>query len=1056
MNAEKRSIPPKVLLQLLAAVTCSVAVVLLPLNVKAAENNVLPAISSTEQQSDVIANGKENGISWSVTSDGLLTLTTESGVSTIKNYDYNETYAPWEPYAVQVKKIVIEKNITYIGKYAFYGCKNATEIEIGSSVKEIASHAFGSYFTSVTIPASVTSIDKYAFHSAGALNGYHVDSQNKNYCNDEMGVLFDKDKTQLLHAPINLEGKYVVPDTVQTLVDSCFNGCEKLTELEIGDSVTSIDSSAFGTCAHLKKLSIGDSVKNVSDLFSRCKLPELETLNLGSGFTEIKNLYGLPSLLDINVSENNETYSSVDGILYSKDKTILQKYPCGRTGTFQVPDGVKDARGFENCKIEAVILPEGVTKVGYFRGCKNLVKVQLPDTVTEIGGFSDCTSLEEIVLPDGIETLNQYAFSECSKLTNITLPEKLTLIEQYAFQNCTSLKEITLPKQLSKLDWSVFTGCTALSTVTFKGAAPYIVDSAFKNVTATCYYPKNNLSWTDEKKADYGGTLSWVPYEVNEFDGEEHTYAVLNTNATLAYQINESALTAVITHCNTDATGALTIPDTIDEYKVIKIGAEAFKDCLGLESVVIPQTVSDIEESAFQGCKKLANVTLPEGITEIKPYTFSGCGLTSLEFPDSLVKIGDYAFQNLKVHDLTIPDHIEICGTGAFANSSLNSVVLPDGLTEISDSMFDGSHELRQVKLPQNLKRIGNKAFSTCYELRDMVLPEGVTFIGDEAFQVCGAYVTYGAYYSASGFTSITLPSTLQHIGKKAFYMCQSLRSIVIPDQVTEIDTYTFAYCYKMATIVFPANITRIAGDAFIQCADRISGTTMTFRWNAPVIESGAFSSVTGTAYYPSNNPDWTNSMLQQYGAKKLTWVAQEMEKPDGAGGGSGGNPGGEDGDNSGETGGDSKPINVNVSNSTSQAGENGASLTPPENGWTTGSNTFSVSAGAPCMVAISQDDGKTYERLPATKNSDGSYSYTAEDMTEDSTLAVMLLGDINGDGQISTADEIKGKAAVLNKVELEPLQKLAADVNHDGNLTTADITRLKSTILGKASLEWE
>lgn len=861
MNAEKRSIPPKVLLQLLAAVTCSVAVVLLPLNVKAAENNVLPAISSTEQQSEVIANGKENGISWSVTSDGLLTLTTESGVSTIKNYDYNETYAPWEPYAAQVKKIVIGENITYIGKHAFYGCKNATEIEIGSSVKEIASYAFGSIFTSVIIPASVASIDDTAFRGAGVSQGYYVDSQNPSYCNDENGILFNKDKTQLVYAPRNLTGKYAVPDTVQRLTDYCFSNCEKLTELTIGDSVEEIPTSAFHGCSHLKNLSIGNGVKSVGNLFINSQLPELETLYLGSGFNRINNFDKLPALLNINVSENNETYTSIDGILYSKDKTILQKYPCGRMGTFQVPDGVKEARGFENCKIEAVILPEGVTKVGYFRGCKNLVKVQLPDTVTEIGGFSDCTSLEEIVLPDGIETLNQYAFSECSKLTNITLPEKLTLIEQYAFQNCTSLKEITLPKQLSKLDRSVFTGCTALSTVTFKGAAPYIVDSAFKNVTATCYYPKNNLSWTDEKKADYGGTLSWVPYEVNEFDGEEHTYAVLNTNATLAYQINESALTAVITHCNTDATGALTIPDTIDEYKVIKIGAEAFKDCLGLESVVIPQTVSDIEESAFQGCKKLANVTLPEGITEIKPYTFSGCGLTSLEFPDSLVKIGDYAFQNLKVHDLTIPDHIEICGTGAFANSSLNSVVLPDGFTEISDSMFDGSHELRQVKLPQNLKRIGNKAFSTCYELRDMVLPEGVTFIGDEAFQVCGAYVTYGDYYSASGFTSITLPSTLQHIGKKAFYMCQSLKSIVIPDQVTEIDTYTFAYCYKMATVVFPANITRIADDAFIQCADRISGVTMTFRWSAPEIGSATFSSVTGTAYYPSNNPDWTSSI---------------------------------------------------------------------------------------------------------------------------------------------------------------------------------------------------
>lgn len=603
MNAEKCSIPPRALLQLLAAVACSVAVALLPLNVKAAENNVVPAVSSTEQQSEVIANGKENGISWSVTSDGLLTLTTESGVSTIRNYDYNETYAPWEPYAMQVKKIVIGKNITYIGKNAFYGCKNATEIEIGSSVKEIASYAFDSYFTSVTIPASVTSIDKYAFDRRGALNGYYVDSQNKNYCNDERGVLFDKAKTQLLHAPINLEGKYVVPNTVQTLIGYCFNGCEKLTELEIGDSVTSIDPSAFGTCAHLKKLSIGDGVKDVSDLFSRCKLPELETLNLGSGFTEIKNLYGLPSLLDINVSENNETYSSVDGILYSKDKTILQKYPCGRTGTFQVPDGVKEARGFDNCKMEALIIPEGVTKVGDISGCENLVKVQLPNTVTEIECFSWCTSLEEIVLPDGIETLPLYAFYECSKLTSITLPENLTLIERYAFKNCSSLKEITLPKQLSKLDLRVFTGCTALSTVTFKGAVPYIDDTAFENVTATCYYPKNNLSWTDEKKANYGGTLSWVPYEVNEFDGEEHTYDVPDTNATLAYQIDESALTAVITHCNTDAIGTLTIPDTIDEYKVVKIGAEAFKNCLGLESVVIPQTVSDIEERASRAAK---------------------------------------------------------------------------------------------------------------------------------------------------------------------------------------------------------------------------------------------------------------------------------------------------------------------------------------------------------------------------------------------------------------------------------------------------------------------
>lgn len=84
-----------------------------------------------------------------------------------------------------------------MGKYAFYSCKNATEIEIGNSVKKIARYAFGSTFTSVTIPASVTSIDKYAFRFAAVLQGYCVDPQNQYYSNDEKGVLFDKNKTQL-------------------------------------------------------------------------------------------------------------------------------------------------------------------------------------------------------------------------------------------------------------------------------------------------------------------------------------------------------------------------------------------------------------------------------------------------------------------------------------------------------------------------------------------------------------------------------------------------------------------------------------------------------------------------------------------------------------------------------------------------------------------------------------------------------------------------------------------------------------------------------------------
>lgn len=1058
MKKQKHNTNPKAALCVFAGITCGAALVLSPLQIHAAESTALPVTSTAEQQNDVIASGEKNYISWTLTADGTLTVT-GYGQGTMNDYDQNETYVPWNDYGPQVKKIIIGQGVTSVGKHAFYNCKNATEIEIGNSVKKIASCAFGSTFTSVTIPASVTSIDKYAFTSAAASQGYYVDPQNQYYSNDEKGVLFDKNKTQLQHAPLNLNGKYVVPDTVTTLVDYCFDGCDKLTELEVGNSVTAIQTSAFGTCTHMKTLTIGNGVQDVGNLFSRCNLPELETLNLGSGFTKIEYLHNLPSVMNINVSASNTSYTSVDGILYSKDKTILEKFPCGRIGTFQIPEGVTCVRGFANCKIENLVIPEGITRLEKFSGCKNLTELQIPDSVTELGSasFENCTNLEKVKLSNKIKKLDQFSFNGCSKLKEVILPEKLETIEQYAFEDCVSLTEITLPKKLNSLERGTFSGCTTLSKVTFTGSAPYIDESAFENVSAVCYYPKNNLSWTEDKMANYRGNLTWLSYEVNEFEGEEHTYTVPDTNATLAYQIDENTSTAIITKCNIDATGMLTIPDAIDGYRVVEIGAEAFKECVGLEDVTIPQTVTKIGEKAFIGCKKLAHITIPEGITEIKAYTFSGCGLTSLEFPESLVEIGDYAFQNLKMQELTIPEHIKVFGKGIFANSALRDVVLPDNLSNIPDNTFENNYYLHNVKLPQSLVTIGDAAFAQCYELYSMELPEGVTSIGNSAFSGCGEFYSYSGLYSANHFTSITLPSTLRYIGASAFFRCEALTSIAIPDKVEKISSSAFAYCYSLRTVILPTGVTSIDKGAFAQCADRVSGVTITFRWNVPQIDTEAFRSIkNGTAYYPSNNPDWTSSMLQQYGAKKLEWVAQEMEKPEGAGGGSGGNPGGDEGDDSGETGGNSKPINVNVNNGTSQAGESGASLTPPEKGWTTGSNTFSVSSGSPCMVAVSKDGGQSYERLPATANEDGSYSFTAEDMTQDSTLAIVLLGDINGDGKVTAADATKGSAAVLNKVELEPLQKLAADTNNDGKLTTADITRLRAAVLGNTSLQWQ
>lgn len=131
------------------------------------------------------------------------------------------------------------------------------------------------------------------------------------------------------------------------------------------------------------------------------------------------------------------------------------------------------------------------------------------------------------------------------------------------------------------------------------------------------------------------------------------------------------------------------------------------------------------------------------------------------------------------------------------------------------------------------------------------------------------------------------------------------------------------------------------------------------------------------------------------------------------------------------------------------------ATLTPPQGGWKAGKNTFYVSCEKACYVAISNDGGQTYQKLPATA-SDGNYAFTAENVTADTILTVGLLGDVNQDGKISNADITRAKALFAGKIQQpKPLDSVIADVNGSNSLTNADITKLKAAFAGKATLGW-
>ena len=196
-----------------------------------------------------------------------------------------------------------------------------------------------------------------------------------------------------------------------------------------------------------------------------------------------------------------------------------------------------------------------------------------------------------------------------------------------------------------------------------------------------------------------------------------------------------------------------------------------------------PHTIGDF---AFSGCQSLQSITIPDGVTDIRYNAFGYCiSLRSISIPDSVTCIGNYAFNNC---------------------SSLQSITIPDGVTNIGNAAFYGCTSLRSITIPDSVKNIGNHTFKNCTSLRSITIPDGVTSIEYSTFSHC------------KSLQSITIPYGVTSIGEYAFDYCTSLRSITIPDSVTKIEDYAFYGCTSLQSITIPDGVTSIGYNAFRGC----------------------------------------------------------------------------------------------------------------------------------------------------------------------------------------------------------------------------------------------
>ena len=188
-------------------------------------------------------------------------------------------------------------------------------------------------------------------------------------------------------------------------------------------------------------------------------------------------------------------------------------------------------------------------------------------------------------------------------------------------------------------------------------------------------------------------------------------------------------------------TSTIVIPDIVthdnNTFKVTRIGSEAFYECDGLTSVIIPNTVRDIEDYAFSYSADLTSVPLGNNVTTIGNDAFSGCySLSSINIPDSMKTIGGFAFANCKsLASINIPNSVTAIGYSAFSGcESLTSIIIPNSVNNIGGGIFTNCISLISVTIPDNMTNIVNSMFSGCSALISISIPNSVKRIEDYAF----------------------------------------------------------------------------------------------------------------------------------------------------------------------------------------------------------------------------------------------------------------------------------------------------------------------------------
>lgn len=631
--------------------------------------------------------------------------------------------------------ITLSEGVTTIGHSAFAGCSALERVIMPNSVKVIEESAFFSCtsLVSIVIPKSVESIEHDTFFNCTSLKNVSLPDGLKtiNY-----QAFWDCTALESIS----------IPRSITTIGGDCFKGCTSLKSISLPMGVTTIVGNAFLNCKALASIKLPKTLTKIGDFaFSGCNnLKEIhsyiETPFASQKFGFVSDVLSNAILYvpegKLGVYQKTDGWSYFRNIVERKDElsensTFTAPTVEGVEMTFRVIDvmdkrvevyGTANSPSVPAASSGTITIPESVN--GY--------------TVTSIGpnAFYNCYNLTEVVIPLSITTIEDLAFYSCLKLSKVVVPESVTVVGKSAFMYCKNLQYVSLPNSLSTIGFRAFSGCVGLTSITLPVSLTSIGGSAFSGCTGltSVVIPENVNSIGVGAFSECANLVS-VTLLCGGFVSQDSPKTWDSKKKVFVYDSYKTIFGDQVKH--------YVLGNTVQ-----RIGSYVFSDCVNVESIFIPASVSSVGIKAFDGCTGLKKVIVPD--------VAAWCGISFENYPDV----------DVKANPLFYAQHLYID-----ENTEITNLFIPEGVENIAKLAFANCDDIVSISFPKSLKTIGGYAFYGCDGLTTVDIPEGVTDISN-------------AFMGCTNLSDVRMPTTLTGIVNNAFKDCNSLVSVTLPDNL--------------------------------------------------------------------------------------------------------------------------------------------------------------------------------------------------------------------------------------------------------------------------------